>query len=143
MSGRGRQVDKRIGHTVSYLLRCPRSSVPKAMRACKYTLDESGDPAKQTAIRHSYAKDTRGKLKSPPEVIDTLTAAMTTVSPLTNQTSAVGGHPSTPTSPRTPTTKPKQKLIKKSAGAMQKFRINKLGASDHIGTCQQRSWMYC
>ena len=33
MSGKGRCVDKRIERTVAYLLRCPRSTVPEAMRA--------------------------------------------------------------------------------------------------------------
>jgi hypothetical protein len=75
-------VDKRIAQTMSYLLRCPRSLVPKAMRACKYTLDESSHPTLQMVIRRSYAKATGGKLKSPPKIIDS--AATTTVSPMTN-----------------------------------------------------------
>ena len=99
-------------------------------------------------IRRSLAaqKATGGKLvPPPPDVIDTVTAGTTTVSPLTNQMSTVRGGPSTPptTPPRTPTTpttpggtwptrpKPKQRLIRKSAGGMQKFWINKLVASDH------------
>jgi hypothetical protein len=52
------------------------------MRACKYTLDESSHPTLQMAIRRSYAKATGGKLKSPPEIIDS--AATTKVSPMTN-----------------------------------------------------------
>ena len=55
MSGRGRRVDVRIAHTVAYLLRCPRSSVPEAMRACKFTLDESKNRSKQMTIRRSLA----------------------------------------------------------------------------------------
>ena len=35
--------------------------------------------------------------------------------------------------------KPKQKLIRKSAGGMQKFRINKLAASDHAKQCPEKS----
>jgi hypothetical protein len=46
MSGRGQRVDVRIAHTLAYLLRCPRSSVPEAMRACKFTLDESASRSK-------------------------------------------------------------------------------------------------
>ena len=104
MSGRGRCVDERVAHTVAFLLRCPGSSVPEAMRACKYTLEEIGDPAKQMVIRRSFAKATGGTAKTPPpNVIDALTVGTTTVSPLTNHTSTVG-HPSTPTSPRTPWT---------------------------------------
>ena len=139
MSGRGRQVDKRIAQTVSYLLRCPRSSVPEAMRACKYTLDESSHPTLQMAIRRSYAKATGGKLKSPPEIIDKYSAATTTVSPMTNPTSVVGGHPSTPMTPMPMTPKPKQKLIRKSARGMQKFRINRLAASDHAKRALKRA----
>ncbi len=129
-------------HIVAYLLQCPRSSVPEAMRACEFTLDESENRPKQMTIRRSLAaqKATGGKLAPHPhpDVIDTVTAGTTTVSPLTNQMSTVRGGPSMPTMtpPRTPTTpttpggmrltrpKPKQRLIRKSAGGMQKFRIN-------------------
>ena len=120
MSGRGRRVDVRIAHTVAYLLRCSRSSVPEAMRACKFSLNESESRSRQMTIRRSFAK------KPPPDIIDTATAATTTVSPLTNQMSMVRGGPSTPTTtpprtPMTPTTpggtrptrpKPKQRLIR-------------------------------
>jgi hypothetical protein len=44
--------------------------------------------------------------------------------------------------PRTPTTtrpKPKPKLIRKSAGGMQKFRINKLATSDHAKRVLKRA----
>ena len=86
MSGLGRRVDVRIAHTVAYLLQCPRSLVPEAMRACKFTLDESENRSKQMTIRRSLAaqKATGGKLVPPPDVIDTVTAATTTVSPLTD-----------------------------------------------------------
>jgi hypothetical protein len=63
-------VDVRIAHTVAYLLRCPRSSVPEVMRACKFSLEESGNPAKQMAVRRSFAKATVGKLVPPSDVID-------------------------------------------------------------------------
>ena len=134
-------MDVRIAHTVAYLLRCPRSSVPEAMRACKFSLNESESRSRQMTIRLSFAK------KAPPNVIDTATAATTTVSPLTNLTSTVRG-PSTPTTPRTPTTpggtrttrpKPKPKLIRKLAGGMHKFRINKLAASDHAKRALKRA----
>jgi hypothetical protein len=77
----------------AYLLRCPRSSVPEGMRACKFTLDESENRSKQMTIRRSLAAQ-NGKLAPPPNVIDTMTAATTTVSPLTNQMSSVRGGPS-------------------------------------------------
>jgi hypothetical protein len=140
-------VDVCITHTMAFLLQCPGSSVPEAMRACKYTLEESTDQSKQMAIRRSFAKATGGKLVPPPDVIDAATAATTTVSPLTNLTSMVRG-PSTPTTPRMPTTpggmrttrpKPKPKLIRKLAGGMQKFRINKLVALDHAKRALKRA----
>jgi hypothetical protein len=128
-------VDVCIVHTVAYLLRCPRSSVPEAMWVCIFTLDKSASQSKQMAIRCSFAKSTSGKLVPPPDVIDVATDATTTVLLLTNQTSVVRGPPSTPTmprmptmqrtSPRMPTTpngtrtmrpKPKQKLIMKLVG---------------------------
>ncbi len=103
------------------------------------------------AIRCSFAKATSCKLKAPSIVINVLTAATMTVLPLTTQTSTVRGLPSTPTTPRMPTTpttpgdtrptrpRPKQKLIRKSAGGMQKFRINKLAASDHAKRALKRA----
>ncbi len=148
-------MDVCITHTVTYLLRCPRSLVPEAMWACKFSLEESGNPAKQMAVCCSSAKATGGKLVPPPNVIDALTAATTTVSPLTNQTSAVRGHPSTLTMPRTQRTlprtptapggtqtmqsKPKQKLIRKLAGGMQKFWINKLAVLDYAKHALKRA----
>ena len=147
-------MDVRIAHTVAYLLRCPRSSVPEAMRACKFSLNESESRSRQMTIRRSFAK------KAPPDIIDTATAATTTVSPLTTvrgdpstqgTTTTSRTPPRTPTTPTTPTTpdgtratqpKPKQRLIRKSAGGMQKFRINKLAASDHAKRALKRatSW---
>ncbi len=148
-------MDVRIAHTVAYLLRCPRSSVPEAMRACKFSLNESESQSRQMTIRRSFAK------KPPPDIIDTATAAMTTVSPLTTvrgdpstqatMTTPPRTPPRTPTTPTTPTTpggtratqpKPKQRLIRKSARGMQKFRINKLAASDHAKRALKRatSW---
>ena len=98
-----------------------------------------------------FAKATGGKLKAPSVVIDALTAATTTVSPLTTQTSKVRGLPSMPATPRMPTTpttpssmrptrpRPKQKLMRKLAGGMQKFGINKLVVSDHAKSALKRA----
>ena len=97
-------MDERIAHTVTFLLRCPGSTVPEAMRACKFSLEESLHPAKQMAVRRSFAKASAGKAVAPPDVIvAAATATTTTVSPLTNQTSAVRG-PSTPPTTTTTTT---------------------------------------
>ena len=66
MSGRGRRVDERIAHTVTFLLRCPGSTVPEAMRACKFSLEESLHPAKKMAVRRSFAKASACKAVAPP-----------------------------------------------------------------------------
>ena len=142
MSGRGLRMDERIARTVPILLQCPGLSVPEVMRACKFSLDESINIMKQMEVRQSFAKATGGNAVAlSPNVIDT-TVGTLKVLPLTNQTTAVRccGTPMTPTTPpmttstppRTPTApttpggtqttrpKPKQKLIRKSVGALQK-----------------------
>ena len=58
MSGRGQRVD-----AVAYLLRCPRSSMPEAMCACKFSLNESESQSRQMTIRRSFAK------KAPPDIL--------------------------------------------------------------------------
>ena len=139
MSGRGRRMDVCITHTVAYLLRCPRSSMPEVMRACKFSLNESESRSRQMTIRHSFAK------KPPPQCyIDTATVRggpstqATTTPPRTP--------PRTPTTPTTLTThggtrtthpRPKQRLIRTSAGGMQKFRNNDLSfnRSSRSGEC--------
>ena len=67
MSGvRGRD-GKRITHTAAYLLKCPASSVPQAMRACKYSDDkESSNAAKQMAVRRAWKAALKKKKKKPP-----------------------------------------------------------------------------
>ena len=64
MSGRGRNKDVRTGHAVAFLLRCQGAKVPEAMRAAKFTLEESTDRTKQMAVRRAYNKATGGKPKS-------------------------------------------------------------------------------
>ena len=59
-------MDVRIAHTVAFLLRCPGSSVPEAMRACKYTLKDRADRSMHMAIHRSFAKAIGGKEKPPP-----------------------------------------------------------------------------
>ncbi len=58
MSGKGWCADKRIGSTVAYLLRCPRSTVPEAMRAWKFSDKESKDAGKQMAVHHADSNTT-------------------------------------------------------------------------------------
>ena len=136
MSVRDWDVDERSARTIIFLLRCPGLSVHEAMRACKSSMEESVHPAKQMVVCRSFAKTSGVKaIAPPPTVVNALTVGATTVSPLTNPTTAVG----TPMTPRTqPMTltstmrpKPKQKLMRKSTVRMQKFRINNLEASDH------------
>jgi hypothetical protein len=64
MSGRGWCKDKRIEHAVAFLLRCQGASVPEAMRAAKFTLEESLNTAKQMAVHCAYAKAIFGNTKS-------------------------------------------------------------------------------
>ncbi len=61
MSGKGWCVDKRIKRTVAYLLGCPRSTVPEAMRACKISDKESSNLGKQMAVRRARKKAAAGK----------------------------------------------------------------------------------
>ena len=58
MSGKGWCADKRIGRTVAYLLRSPRSKVPEAMRACKFSDKESKDAGKQMAVHRADSNAT-------------------------------------------------------------------------------------
>ena len=77
-------MDKRIGHTVSYLLRCPRSMVMEAMRACKFSDKESKDARKQMAVHRADSNTTTNqqrdqqKLAVVVAVIVTAAAAATT-----------------------------------------------------------------
>ena len=116
--------------------------VPEAMQACKSSLEESINRMKQMEVCGSFAKATGGKAVAlSPNVINA-TVGTLKVLPLTNQTTAVRGRgtpmtptnppmtmitpPTTPTTPTTPSgmqktrPKPKQKLIRKSVGALQK-----------------------
>ena len=61
MSGRGRNKDVCTGHAVEFLLRCQGAKVSEAMRAAKFTLEESLDRTKQMDVRRAYTKATGGK----------------------------------------------------------------------------------
>ncbi len=84
MSGKGRCADKRIGRTVAYLLRCPRSTVPEAMRACKFSDKESKDARKQMAVHRADSNATTNQQRDQQKwvvvaaAIVTATAAATT-----------------------------------------------------------------
>ena len=68
MSGKGRCVDKRIERTVTYLLRCPNSTVPEAMRVCKFSDKESSNAGKQMAVCRACEKADGGKRKALPPI---------------------------------------------------------------------------
>jgi hypothetical protein len=64
MSGRGGRVDKRIAKATASKLRCQSASIPEAMRASKFSLAESSNPATQMAVRRAYEKAIGGKTKA-------------------------------------------------------------------------------
>ena len=137
MSGRGGNKDARIGHAVQFLLRCQGAKVPEAMRAVKFTLEESSDATKQMAVRRAYTKAIGGKTKSPfPESVDAVTNN-SSLSPLTQPTptsrTSVSRVEMTSCSPpvHDGVRKPKPRQIRKTASGMQKWRVNKFDASDH------------
>ncbi len=51
MSGKGGRVDKRIAKAATFKLHCQSASIPEAMRASKFSLAKSSNPAKQMAVR--------------------------------------------------------------------------------------------
>ena len=66
-----------IAHAVAFLLRCQGAKVPEAMRAVKFTPDESENRTKQQAVRRAYTKAIGGKKKSPfPVSVDTMGQAV-------------------------------------------------------------------
>ena len=88
MSGRGRNKDVRTGHAVEFLLRCQGAKVPEAMRAAKFTLEESLDTTKQMAVRSASENAANGKrIALPPNLVEAPTAALT-VFPMTLQSAA-------------------------------------------------------
>jgi hypothetical protein len=64
MSGRGQRNNKHIKHAVAFLLRCQGASVPEAMSAAKFILEESLNTARQMAVRCTYTKAICGNTKS-------------------------------------------------------------------------------
>ncbi len=84
MSGMGRCADKRIERNVAYLLRCPESTVPEAMQACKYSTNKNVNTTKQMAVGCTHKKAIDAKKKAtPPNVIDASKVGTSTMSPLT------------------------------------------------------------
>ncbi len=66
MLGRGGHADKRIATTVAFILKCPASTVPQAMRACNFSDKESKHAGMQMAVRRARDKALAGKKRHPP-----------------------------------------------------------------------------
>ena len=77
-------MEKRAERTVAYLLRCPRSTVPEAMRACRFSDKESKDSGKQMAVHRADSNATINQRRDQQKwavvvaAIVTATAAVTT-----------------------------------------------------------------
>jgi len=117
------------------------------MRTAKFTLEESLDRTKQMAVHRAYTKATGGQKKSPiPESVDAETntlAPSTLTQPTVTSTTLESPQQMTPVSdgdsivPR-----PKQRRVRGTAAAMQKFRVNKFDVNDHAKKAFKRatSW---
>ena len=83
MSEMGGRADKRIAATVADILKCPASTVPQAMRACKFSDKESKHAGMQMAVRRARDKALAGKKSPPPpSVISVSRSGKKSVSPL-------------------------------------------------------------
>ena len=148
MSGKGRCDDKRIANAVAFKIRCKGASIPEAMRATKFTLKESEDTSKQMAVRRAYQKAVNA-----PSAVLVNRRSSSDVSPLTDTVVASSAaasassrsQTSTASKPRSPpctppvVPKPKERLIRKTARAMQKHRFNKLAKSEHMKSALKRA----
>jgi hypothetical protein len=139
---------------IAYLLRCPRLSVPEGMRACKFSLEESENPAKQMAVRRSFAKATGGKLVPPPMLssVDNCDDNSVTAdqSNLCGQRTSINAANAKDTEDAAKgannarwyadnASKAKAEADKEVGGGMQKFQINKFAVSDHAKHALKRA----
>jgi hypothetical protein len=152
MSGRGGRADQRIAKAVVFKLQCPDACIPETMLASKFTVAKSQNLAKQMSVCRAYEKATGGKIKaSRPNLVDLSTAGTSTVSLLMNQTTSANATTSQelplppPLTPPTPgsllltRSKPKTKLIRKNAWAIQMVQINKLSKWDFAKRAVKRA----
>ncbi len=86
MSGKGRCVDKPIGRTIAYLLRCPRSTVPEAMRACKFSDKESMYARKQMAVHRADSNATTNQQMDQQKWVVVVAAIVTATAAATTAT---------------------------------------------------------
>jgi hypothetical protein len=154
MSEKVRHEDKRIANAVAFKIWCQGASILEAMRTRKFTLKESGDTAKQMAVRHAYQKAVTANSNAPSAVLVNRSSSL--LSPLTDTVVASSaaaatsvsstGDSTTLRSPPTPSVvvpQPKEKLIQKTARAMQKHRVNKLVKSEHMKSALKRASPCC
>ena len=81
-------MDVRIAHTVAYLLRCPRSSVPEAMRACKFSNKENKDARKQMAVHRADSNTTTNQQRDRQKLVVVVAAIATATAGATRATTA-------------------------------------------------------
>jgi len=127
-------VDKCIARASTFKLRCQSASIPEAMRASKFSLAESSDPAKQMAVRRAYAKVIRDKTKAAPTTVSILSPTSgSSLSPMTGspRTESTAKSVGTQTPERDIQAKPKARQIRHTATGMQKWQVNKFNLSKH------------
>ena len=123
MSGRGGRVDNRIMKAAAFKLRCESASIPEAMRASKFSLAESSNPAKQMAVRRAYEKLIGGKPKAAPTSVSLSATSRSSLSPMTEspRTESIAKTVGTQTPEREIQPMPKKKQIRHTARAMHEY----------------------
>jgi hypothetical protein len=123
MSGRGGRVDNRITKAAAFKLRCESASIPEAMRASKFTLAESSNPAKQMAVRRAYEKLIRGKTKAAPASVSLSATSRSSLSPMTES-------PQTESTAKTVGTQTPEREIQPMPKAKQRYDTQRQGCSN-------------
>ena len=130
-------MDKLIAKADAFKMRCRDASIPEAMRASKFTLAESSNPAKQMAVRRAYEKAIGGKTTAPATFLVATTSTGSSLLPLTESPRTKS---SATTGMQTPDErhddveiqlKPNSRQIRNTASGMQKWRVNIFDSSDH------------
>ena len=151
-------MDKRIAQAAAFKLRCQSASIPEAMRASKFSLAESSNPAKQMAVCRAYEKAIRGKTKTAPTTVSILsTTSGSSLSPMTEspRTESTAKAVGTQTPECEIQAKPKARQTRHTATGMQKWRVNKFDLAEHgkrafngqrvgmIRRCRRKARMVC
>ena len=142
-------MDKRIAKAAAFKMLCQDASIPEAMRASKFTLAKSLNPAKQMAVRRAYEKAIGSKTKAPITVSITTKStgsslSLLSESPRTKSTAKTGTQTPERHDDAKIQLKPKARQIRNTASGMQKWRVNKFDSSDHNKRAFKRatSWYY-